>query len=460
MDWNRSDNVRNTTSVNKRVEKNRKRKYTRKARSSEENHLQPARLAGLLESQRASSQSDGSTALAYDVYERPVDTPFISHRVIGHGSYAYVEKGSLKSGSGYDHTVNIARKAIVIRQDDEERVLEEIQKEVHAIQALRHRHIIKIITAYRCQTEFSILMPLADCNLRNFLLEPATWGMFTTPDRRLTSLRRWPGCLLQALHYIHQSGYRHTDIKPDNILVRGEDVLITDFGLAKDVLEMDGTGSTGLPGPRTKMYRAPEALLCERRGRSEDVFSLGCVFLEIATVLFGVDLKAFSDFRRNSQGLRAFAENPGKILQWIWYLWAIWDFFNPDTAVHDVSVAVCDLAFLMLEPLAEIRPTPAQLIALVALHPYHYGPIGMGSCIHCTSNWSENIGEEDRCAYATFKAAPQRLMDISKRIYRPPIEALNDSIVKDWEEAKQKWLKQHIHGLHRASAKAQSEPSK
>src|SRR6266498_1049827 len=204
----------------------------------------------------------------YPVYTDADKPPYESLGVIGQGSYAYVEKVR-DSENNRSAQIFAARKAIDIRMDDEARVLREIHNEVKAIQSHRHKHIIQLITTYRYRNEFSIIMPLADCSLRTFLQDPEVTGLTVDPIRRLELLKRWPGCLLRAIYYIYETGYRHTDIKPDNILVYDDDVVITDFGIAKEVLELASTGSTGTPGPRTKMYRAPEALELNRRGRGE-----------------------------------------------------------------------------------------------------------------------------------------------------------------------------------------------
>ena len=83
---------------------------------------------------------------------------------------------------------------------------------------------------------------------------------------------------------------KHRDLKPANILIMDGRVLITDFGISKDLIDQDTTASlnnsAGAIG--TKMYCAPEVLLENgRRGRAADIYSMGCIFLEMSTVLLG-----------------------------------------------------------------------------------------------------------------------------------------------------------------------------
>lgn len=45
------------------------------------------------------------------------------------------------------------------------------------------------------------------------------------------------------------------------------------------------------------MYSAPDVIDEDRRGRSADIFSLGCVFAEMTTVIYGRKVEDFHNFR-------------------------------------------------------------------------------------------------------------------------------------------------------------------
>lgn len=130
--------------------------------------------------------------------------------------------------------------------------------------------------------------PVADCNLSSFLS--------TTKSSldKLSLLRSFFGCLSSAVKYLHESKVRHRDLKPQNILIRGSSVYLTDFGISLDWEHLTRDTTTA-DVPKTLPYAAPEVIQYKSRNWSSDIWSLGCVFLEMVTVLKG---KTVADMRQ------------------------------------------------------------------------------------------------------------------------------------------------------------------
>lgn len=80
--------------------------------------------------------------------------------------------------------------------------------------------------------------------------------------------------LLQALTYLHQRRVIHLDIKPQNIMLVGDQVKLLDFGLSRAL------GQTVLP-QATINYAAPEVLSGETVDATADLYSVGVVLYQM-----------------------------------------------------------------------------------------------------------------------------------------------------------------------------------
>ncbi len=85
--------------------------------------------------------------------------------------------------------------------------------------------------------------------------------------------------VLTGLHFAHQRGVIHRDVKPSNVRVMPDGrVKIMDFGIAR-LQKADATGSGAIVG--TPTYMAPEQITNGAITAATDVFSVGCLLYEL-----------------------------------------------------------------------------------------------------------------------------------------------------------------------------------
>jgi serine/threonine protein kinase len=179
-----------------------------------------------------------------------------------------------------------ARKVLVVPEQFKTELinLKDICHEDHG------HHLVKYVKTYERGEELGVLLsPVASQNLNDLLLTCSRKPVERQQNR--PGLIQAFGCLAYGMCYLHNvKRFRHRDVKPHNILYlqkndeEGE-FMWSDFGLAyKFGQGVSGTIDQGFRA--TPQYEAPEiGKPSSIHGRSADVFSLGCVFLEIINVL-------------------------------------------------------------------------------------------------------------------------------------------------------------------------------
>ncbi|KAL9024905.1 MAG: hypothetical protein Q9196_006171 [Gyalolechia fulgens] len=225
-------------------------------------------------------------------YTKNADDLFRVVRHLGRGGYGYRISQSVDQVWSLMSFRWFARKQFLRKKSsrEDQAMLKNFENELSNLKRLSHQHLVKLVGSYTDRKSVAFLMePIADMNLLTFLES-------YKPGQDDTSLRRYFGCLANAVGYLHTQRIRHRDLKPENILIKDLKVYIADFGTALDCSHKLKDTTTDVGVPATARYMSPEVANRMPRKWASDMWSLGVVYLEMVTVLRGRSLGALRKF--------------------------------------------------------------------------------------------------------------------------------------------------------------------
>jgi serine/threonine protein kinase len=269
--------------------------------------------------------------------------------------------------SGQLYALQTWRRTTKARQKD----LERMAREVEVLRRLSHVHVVSIVGCYLTSREANVILrPLCNMSLSD-VLNDRQQGASQSPV-----LTKWFGCLAVGLDYLHSNLVRHGDIKPGSILVWNGHVCYSGFEVVRDLRERDAAWESAAENSDeylvyTRRYAAAEIRDDRRvRGRSSDIFSLGCVFLEMLNVLGGRQ----PDDAYGAINSTLYAHDMYHLPTWL-------DALEVPTHVPGIK----ELCLHMMQKAPEDRPTAAELVRTITrldAEMPKYSPPLVGRCIH------------------------------------------------------------------------------
>lgn len=149
-----------------------------------------------------------------------------------------------------------------------------LRREAAVSHSVGHRHLISVLSSHTAQTPAYIVMPLlAGASLAEALAARAAMP----PGHALWIARQ----LAEALAALHERGWLHGDVKPENVIVQpnGHATLI-DLGFAQQIGESASLAARMFCG--TLRYAAPERFVSTTAiGGGSDCYSLGVMLFEM-----------------------------------------------------------------------------------------------------------------------------------------------------------------------------------
>ena len=194
-------------------------------------------------------------------------------RVLGKGAMGVVYEG-------FDPTLNrrvavkIILRSIAIDAETAAAYSGRFVKEAQAVARLNHPHIVQVFD-FGEQDEIAYLVMefIEGRELRDFFdkgerFEPSEAARIAVE-------------LLEALHFAHERGVIHRDVKPANVMLDSERrVKLADFGVAR-IQESERSTAGTLVG--TPAFMSPEQIQGGRIDRRTDIFSAGVVLYQLLT---------------------------------------------------------------------------------------------------------------------------------------------------------------------------------
>ncbi|GAB1610153.1 cyclin-dependent kinase 2-like [Argonauta hians] len=189
---------------------------------------------------------------------------------IGEGTYGVVYKARDKITGQF-----VALKKI--RLDAEtEGVPSTAIREISLLRELTHHNVVQLLDVVQSDKKLYLVFEYLDQDLKKYMDTAPASGL--SPEL----IKSYMYQLLTGIAYIHAHRVLHRDLKPQNLLIDAEgNIKLADFGLAR---------AFGVPVRTythevvTLWYRAPEILLGSRfYSTPVDVWSLGCIFVEMIT---------------------------------------------------------------------------------------------------------------------------------------------------------------------------------
>ncbi|KAL7079179.1 hypothetical protein ACQ4LE_001732, partial [Meloidogyne hapla] len=145
-------------------------------------------------------------------------------------------------------------------------------REVKSLKKLNHPNIIRLREVIRENDILYFVFEFMQENLYELMKERDRYF----PEN---SIRNIIYQVLQGLSYMHRNGFFHRDMKPENIMCNGTELIkVADFGLAREIRSRPPFTDY----VSTRWYRAPEILLRSTFYNSPiDLWALGCIMAEL-----------------------------------------------------------------------------------------------------------------------------------------------------------------------------------
>jgi serine/threonine protein kinase len=199
-----------------------------------------------------------------------VNEPRTASQVLGRtlrGRYRVVEPISAGAmGAVYRAIDNESDTEVALKQCTNPHHDQRFEAEARLLSALSHPRVVAIIDHFSAPTGQYLVMDLVrGIDLGVLLKQRGTPGL--PVDQSIEYVRQ----TCEALSYVHDQQIVHRDVKPQNLILSENGVVLVDFGIARLLDEVEQQGTVGIGTPR---FMAPEVFAGGNVSARTDVFSV------------------------------------------------------------------------------------------------------------------------------------------------------------------------------------------
>jgi hypothetical protein len=169
-----------------------------------------------------------------------------------------------------------ADSAVAIKHVENTRHAERFDVEARLLTQLCHPRVVKVLDHFKDERGQYLVMALVEgTDLHAVLKERGSPGL------PLDCAIQYIGQACEALEYVHAQQIVHRDVKPHNLIVDRDGVMLVDFGIARLLEEQtEDEGTVGIGTPR---YMAPEVFAGGSVSPRSDVFGLAATLWTLLT---------------------------------------------------------------------------------------------------------------------------------------------------------------------------------
>lgn len=189
---------------------------------------------------------------------------------IGQGGFGHVFLATIRSADR-NNGDRLAIKLMLPDKLSDKELVRRFEREIRTMRALSHKHVLPVLdSGYSDDDGWWYTMPIAEGGSLSSHMQQNPGGLALTEALEVMRM------ICSGVEAIHSANYLHRDLSPGNVLKRGDNWLVADFGLSVAVNRDTTILTQTFYGAGTEAFYAPEQWGGLRDvTKAADIYSMG-----------------------------------------------------------------------------------------------------------------------------------------------------------------------------------------